>query len=92
METLLASLPVIELLPRYARVVMIGDFLSALEEIKSIVVDFAGHGVRGHLLQVLDPAEETLPFTGRIHFEGPEKEGDLIIGRVESRAGTTPKP
>ena len=80
----LASLPVIELLPRYARVVMIGDFLSALEEIKSIVVDFAGHGVRGHLLQVLDPAEETLPFTGRIHFEGPEKEGDLIIGRVES--------
>ena len=79
-----ASLPVFELLPRYARVVMFGDFLSPLDEINSIVGNFAGHGVRGHLLQVLDPAEETLPFSGRIRFEGPEKEGDLIIGRVES--------
>ena len=79
-----ASLPVFEPLPRYARVVMIGDFLSPLDEINSIVGNFAGLGVRGHLLQVLDPAEETLPFSGRIHFEGPEKEGSLIIGRVES--------
>lgn len=79
-----ASLPVFEPLPRYARIVMIGDFLSPLDEINSIIGGFAGHGVRGHLLQVLDPAEETFPFTGRIHFEGPENEGDLIIGRVES--------
>lgn len=78
------SLPVFEPLPRYARIVMIGDFLSPLDEINSIIGAFAGHGVRGHLLQVLDPAEETFPFTGRIHFEGPENEGDLIIGRVES--------
>lgn len=79
-----ASLPVFEPLPRYARIVMIGDFLSPLDEINAIIGGFAGHGVRGHLLQVLDPAEETFPFTGRIHFEGPENEGDLIIGRVES--------
>ena len=79
-----ASLPDFEPLPRYARVVMIGDFLSPLDEINSIIGKFAGHGVRGHLLRVLDPAEETLPFSGRIHFEGPEKEGELIIGRVES--------
>jgi uncharacterized protein (DUF58 family) len=26
--------------------------------------------VRGHLLQVLDPAEETLPYAGRVRFEG----------------------
>jgi uncharacterized protein (DUF58 family) len=78
------SLPVFEPLPRYARIVMIGDFLAPLDEINSIIGGFAGHGVRGHLLQVLDPAEETFPFTGRIHFEGPENEGDLIIGRVES--------
>ena len=78
------SLPAFEPLPRYARVVLIGDFLSPLDEIHSIIGDFASHGVRGHLLQILDPAEEMLPFTGRIHFEGPENEGDLIIGRVES--------
>ena len=78
------SLPVFEPLPRYARIVMIGDFLAPLDEINSIIGGFAGHGVRGHLLQVLDPAEETFPFTGRTHFEGPENEGNLIIGRVES--------
>jgi len=44
----------------------------------------ADHGVRGHLLQVLDPAEETLPFSGRVRFDGMEGEGDVLIGRVEA--------
>ncbi|WP_425429082.1 hypothetical protein [Azospirillum thermophilum] len=44
----------------------------------------AGRGVRGHLLQVLDPAEETLPFDGRVEFEGMEREGKLLVPRVEA--------
>jgi uncharacterized protein (DUF58 family) len=43
----------------------------------------AGRGVRGHLLQIVDPAEETLPFDGRVRFEGMEDEGDVLIGKVE---------
>ncbi len=79
-----AGLPTIEPLPRYARIVIVGDFLAPLSEIATIVGAYAARGVRGHLLQILDPAEETLPFGGRIEFEGPENEGRVLIGNVET--------
>ena len=79
-----ASLPVPESLPRHARVVLIGDFLSPLAEIKAAIAAFDAFGVRGHILQVLDPAEETLPFAGRVRFLGPEAEGAALIGRAET--------
>jgi uncharacterized protein (DUF58 family) len=78
------GLPAYETLPRYGRVVMIGDFLSPLEDLRRAIGAFANQGVRGHLVQVLDPAEETLPFSGRVRFDGLEGEGDVLIGRVES--------
>lgn len=78
------SLPAAEPLPRYARLVMIGDFLVPLSSLRATLAAFSARGVKGHLLQVLDPAEETFPFTGRIQFEGPEDEGRLLIGRAES--------
>ena len=40
-------------------------------------------GVRGHLLQVLDPAEPDLPFAGRVRFEGLEHDGIALIGNVD---------
>ena len=78
------SLPKLERLPRYSRVVMVGDFLSPIEEITKIVSSFAYLGIRGHLVQVLDPAEEQLPYDGRVLFEGPEAEGKVMISHVES--------
>lgn len=79
-----ASLPAIEPVPRHARVVLVGDFLSPAAEVERVVRGFAGYGVRGHIMQVADPAEETLPFDGRVRFEGLEGEGAMLIGRVES--------
>jgi len=78
------SLPAFESLPRYGRVVLIGDFLSPLDEIHHSIAAFANQGIRGHLVQVLDPAEETLPFSGRVRFDGMEDEGNILIGRVEA--------
>ena len=78
------SLPGLDPLPRYARVVMIGDFLSPFDEIEAMVEAYAGRGIRGHLIQVLDPAEEQLPYVGRVLFEGPEAEGEVLIPHVES--------
>ena len=78
------NLPRFEVLPRYARLVVIGDFLSPLEDVKSAIGAFASRGVRGHMVQVLDPAEETLPFSGRVRFEGLENEGDVLIGKAEA--------
>ena len=73
-----------EPLPRYARVVMISDFLSPPNDVARSLRNLASLGVRGHLLQIVDPAEETLPFSGRVRFEGLEGEGATLIGRVEA--------
>lgn len=78
------SLPAFEPLPRYAQLVMISDLLSPLEEIDALARQFAAMGVKGHLLQVLDPVEETLPFEGRVKFEGLENESALLLSRVET--------
>jgi len=77
------GLPPPEPLPRHAQVVVIGDLLSPLPEIQESLSRLSGRGLRGHLLQVLDPAEETLPFDGRVEFRGLEGEERLLIPRVE---------
>ncbi len=77
------GLPPAEPLPRHAQVVVIGDLLSPLPEIQESLSRLSGRGLRGHLLQVLDPAEETLPFDGRVEFRGLEGEERLLIPRVE---------
>jgi uncharacterized protein (DUF58 family) len=70
-------------LPRHARTVLFGDFLSPLDEIRRSVSALAGRPLRGHLVQILDPAEETLPYRGRIRFEGLEAEAPSLVPRVE---------
>jgi len=39
--------------------------------------------VRGHLVRIIDPAEEGLPYSGRIMFEGCEHDGSVILDGVE---------
>ena len=78
------GLPAFEPLPRAAQIVLIGDFLMPLDEVSAAVARFAGAGVKGHLLQIADPAEEELPFGGRVRFEGVEEADDLVISRVET--------
>lgn len=70
-------------IPRHARAVLIGDFLAPLERTRKVVAQLAARAVRGHLLQVLDPAEETLPFTGRVRFEGVATPDHALVPRVE---------
>lgn len=78
------SLPGFEMLPRYAQLVLVGDLLSPLDELRKLVSRYTAAGVRGHLLQVLDPAEEDLPFDGRVRFEGIESDDEILISRVET--------
>jgi len=78
-----AGLPPRVPLPRHSRVVLFGDFLSPLEEIRETVGRLAATPVSGHLLQILDPAEADLPYSGRIRFRGLEREGETLIPRVE---------
>lgn len=71
-------------LPRHATVVLIGDFLAPLPEIQAAIGALAAVPVTGTLLQVLDPAEVELPYSGRIRFRGVERDGETLIPRVEN--------
>jgi uncharacterized protein (DUF58 family) len=79
-ESLPPSLP----LPRHAQLALMGDFLSPLPAIEKALRPYAERGVKGHVLLVADPAEEALPFFGRVRFEGLESEGELLLSRVET--------
>jgi uncharacterized protein (DUF58 family) len=79
-----ASLPGVEMLPRHAQVVWFGDFLAPFEEIRRAIAAYTRLGVQGHVMQVLDPAEMSLPFRGRVLFEGCEGEGEVLFGRAEA--------
>ena len=53
----------------HARALFISDFLGPLEPMEQALSKAASRGVRGVLLQLLDPAEEAFPFSGRTLFE-----------------------
>ncbi len=78
------DLPPIVPLPRNAQVVLLGDLLAPLDEIHKVVRGYAERGIKGHLLQILDPAEEKLPYAGRVRFEGLEGEDPWLLSRVET--------
>ncbi len=78
------DMPPIVPLPRNAQVVLLGDLLAPLEEIHRVVRGYAERGIKGHLLQILDPAEEKLPYAGRVRFEGLEGEEPWLLSRVET--------
>jgi len=77
------SLPPVEKLPKYGRLVLMSDLFEPLEDIHQAVGVYADQGVDGHILQIIDPAETSLPFSGRTRFEVMENEGSALIGRVE---------
>ena len=52
-----------------ARALFVSDFLGPVEELTLALTKAADRGVRGVLLQVLDPVEEAFPFAGRTIFE-----------------------
>jgi uncharacterized protein (DUF58 family) len=78
------GLPAEVRLPRHGTVVLFSDFLSPLDEVRSLIERFAAVPVAGYLLQILDPAETALPYHGRVRFRGMESDGDALIPRVES--------
>ena len=82
------SLPPLLPLPAHGTVVLVSDWLDPLDGIEAMIRHYASAGVRGHIVQVLDPAEEDLPFDGHVKFEGLEAEGQHTIRRVETVGAT----
>ncbi|MDG6094429.1 DUF58 domain-containing protein [Acetobacter sp. AN02] len=78
------SLPDQAILPRNARLVVASDFLCTVEETASFLQHVTSSGNAAHLLQIMDPAEETLPWTGHMRFTGMEGEEAVVLPDVSA--------
>ncbi len=79
-----ASLP-----PNFApsplsEIVLLSDLWSPLGEVQKTIAQLSATGAHGHVVQVVDPAEESFPYSGRIEFIEPEGAGSVTAGRAET--------
>jgi uncharacterized protein (DUF58 family) len=83
-DTSETSLPPKAKLSRFSECLLFSDFLEPVAALAARCEDIASQNVRGHLIQILDPAEETLPYAGRTEFAASEGRDRVIAGRAES--------
>jgi uncharacterized protein (DUF58 family) len=67
-----------------AEIVLLSDLWSEIGEVRRTVTQLSGSGAHGHAVQIVDPAEETFPYWGRIEFVEPEGGGRITAGRAET--------
>ena len=54
---------------------------------RATLAQLSGTGAHGHTVQIVDPAEETFPYSGRVEFIEPEGAGSITAGRAEAWKG-----
>ena len=69
-----------------AEIVVLSDYWSPIGEIRNMLAGLSASGAHGTLIQVVDPAEESFPYSGRIEFIEPEGGDVIIAGRAETWA------
>jgi uncharacterized protein (DUF58 family) len=67
-----------------AEVVVLSDLWSPIAEVHSTIAQLSASGAHGHVVQIVDPVEETFPFSGRVEFFEPEGAGAITAGRAET--------
>ena len=80
--------PVASGMVAHGRAVFLSDFLGDLSGVEQAMARASDKGVRGALVQVLDPAEESFPFDGRTIFEsmgGTLRHETLRAGDLKAR-------
>lgn len=71
-------------LNRYSSVLLFSDFLAPIPAIRERVEVLAAAGATGHMVQILDPAEETLPYEGHTEFYSTSGRERWVADRAES--------
>jgi uncharacterized protein (DUF58 family) len=69
-----------------SEIVVLSDFWSPISDIRTTLAGLSASGAHGALIQVVDPAEETFPYSGRVEFVEPEDGNVIVAGRAESWA------
>jgi uncharacterized protein (DUF58 family) len=79
-----ASLPPAFAPAPLSEIVMLSDLWSPISEVHQTLSQLCATGAHGHLVQIVDPAEETFPYAGRVEFIEPEGGGSITAGRAET--------
>ena len=82
-ETMRPSLPPSFVPSALAEIVVLSDFWSPIPEIRAMLAGLSASGAHGSLVQIVDPAEESFPYSGRIEFVEPEGGQVITAGRAE---------
>lgn len=69
-------------LPRHGRVVLFSDCYAEPAEVQRAVGALADLGLRGQLVQVVEPGEEEPALAGRVLLHGPEGEPDQLVANA----------
>jgi len=83
LSPLAEGLPETGMIRSASDLVLIGDFLDPAEKIMDRLGPLARRGLRGHVVEIADPAEEVFPYSGRTEFTDPETGEKLTAGRAE---------
>ncbi|KQZ54530.1 hypothetical protein ASD54_04120 [Rhizobium sp. Root149] len=78
------GLPRTDMIRGASDIVLIGDFLDDADKIMERLSPLAKRSLRGHVIEVADPAEEIFPYAGRTEFTDPETGEKLTSGRAET--------
>ncbi len=78
------ELPPPDPLSTRAQAILIGDFLSAPDEIARTIHAMASRGAMGHVIMIADPVEETFPFAGHMEFVDVDSAARLRVGEART--------
>ena len=67
-----------------SEVLVLSDLWSPIADVHSTIAQLSANGAHGHVVQIVDPAEETFPFSGRVEFFDPEDGHSITVGRAEA--------
>lgn len=67
-----------------SEVVMLSDLWSPIADVRATIAQLSATGAHGHVIQIVDPAEESFPYSGRVEFIEPEGAGSVTAGRAET--------
>jgi uncharacterized protein (DUF58 family) len=68
----------------FAEIVVVSDFWSPTAQVRATISSLSVNGAHGHTVQIVDPAEEIFPYSGRVEFIEPEGAGSITAGRAEA--------
>lgn len=83
LDDLMTRLPPSDALTVGSSCVIFSDFLDPIDELSATLTELAETDISLHLVEIRDPAEALLPYSGRVEFRSPEGGKPYLAGKTE---------